>query len=318
MARQFQSAGRSEVGKVRHRNEDAILVRDEAGLWVVADGLGGHAAGDYASALIVERLASVPRTHGVFDFIEATEDTLAEVYARLRHAAQARGVDMIGSTVVLLVHARGVALCGWVGDSRGYCLENGRLVQITRDHLYGVEDDGDRWSGGPAQKQPGGGVLTRAVGADASLFVDWVVAGDLSGTQFVLCSDGINKEMSDAEIEAALMHHASPSAALDEIFDTSLARAARDNLSAVIVRSYDGAANAAPATGDHLRETNRSLRALDDAHRLGEISRDDYRARRRALLETLTGNHDGDDGGSAHPPRKPGRAAWKHWLTWRR
>ncbi|WHZ19886.1 MAG: T6SS protein serine/threonine phosphatase PppA [Rhodanobacteraceae bacterium] len=314
MTRQFQSAGRSEVGKVRRRNEDAILVRDEAGLWAVADGLGGHAAGDYASALIVARLAAVPRPDGVFDFIESIEDTLVDVNADLRRAAQARAVDLIASTVVLLVHDRDLMLCGWVGDSRGYCHDGARLMQMTRDHLYGAENDVDRWSGGPAQAQPAGGVLTRAVGADASLFVDWVAAGSRPGVQFVLCSDGINKEMSDAEIEAACARHASPGGVLDAVFETSLARAARDNLSAVIVRLQDGAGSRMPAAAERLREANRSLHALDDAHRLGEISRDDYRARRRRLLETLTG---GDDDG---PTRRPGKSkpVWKRWLSRRR
>lgn len=320
MTRHFQSAGRTDIGKARRRNEDAILVRDEAGLWAVADGLGGHAAGDYASSLIVERLAAVPRAGSVFDFVESIEDTLADANADLRRAAQARGVDLIGSTVVVLVHDRHCMLCGWAGDSRGYCCGNGRLIPLTRDHLYGVEADAVRWSGGPAQSQPGGGVLTRAVGAEDALFVDWAVAGNRPGTQFVLCSDGINKEMSDAEIEAACARHASPGGVLDELFDTSLARGARDNLSAVVVVSQDGAAGESATMHDHLRETNRMLRSLDEAHRLGKLGRDDYRAQRRRLLEALvedSGNdtHDGD--GRLPPLGGAGPSGWKRWFRGR-
>lgn len=239
MTTKFQSAGRTDTGKVRRRNEDAILVREEAGLWVVADGLGGHAAGDYASGMIVDRLAALPRDGSTFDFIESIEDTLSGINTDLRRTAQQRGVDIIGSTVVVLVHDKDFMLCGWVGDSRGYCLEDGQLAQITRDHVYGIKDDVTQFSGGPAQSQAGSGVLTRAIGAEESVFVDWVVAGNRPGTQFVLCSDGVNKEMSDAEIDAACRRHATPTGVLDEVFDTALGRAGRDNVSAVIVRLQD-------------------------------------------------------------------------------
>lgn len=239
MAKHYRSAGRTDIGKVRRRNEDAILVRDEAGLWAVADGLGGHAAGDHASSLVVERLAALPRSGDVFDFIEAIEDALAEVNAELRRTARARGTDLIASTVVLLVHDEDFMLCGWVGDSRAYCCEGGRLTQLTRDHLYGVGEDDAQWGGGATQPQPGGGVLTRAVGAEDALFVDWAVADSRAGTQFVLCSDGLNKEMSDAQIEAACLRRASPRDVLDDIFGAVLAGAARDNISVVALRLQD-------------------------------------------------------------------------------
>ncbi|MBS0383184.1 MAG: serine/threonine-protein phosphatase [Proteobacteria bacterium] len=307
MARHFQSAGHTDIGKVRRRNEDAILVRDKAGLWVVADGLGGHAAGDYASSLIVERLAALPRAGSVFDFIEAIEDALDGVNTDLRQAAQVRAVDLIGSTVVLLVHDRDLLLCGWVGDSRAYVCADGQCIQITRDHVYDFDT-----GYAPAA---GSGVLTRAVGAEQAVFLDWVVASHRPGTQFVLCSDGINKELSDAEIGAACAQHALPDDALTAMFETSLDRGARDNLSAVVVRLLEGPPDGAATTDEHLQDTNRTLRGLDDAHRLGEISRDDYRARRRRLLETLIGGTDGDP---AHPSRKAGQSAWKRWLSWRR
>jgi protein phosphatase len=239
MTMHYQSAGRTDVGKVRRHNEDAILVRDDAGLWVVADGLGGHTAGDYASGLIVERLGALPRNGSVFDFVESIEDTLAGINADLRQVAAQRRVDIIGSTVVLLVHDRDFMLCGWVGDSRLYCFEDGRLSQLSRDHVHGAKEDVTQFGGGAAAPQPGAGVLTRAVGAEETLFIDWVVAGNRPGTQFVLCSDGVNKEMSDAEIDAACRRNLPPQALLGELFEVSLNRAARDNVSAVVVRLQD-------------------------------------------------------------------------------
>jgi protein phosphatase len=141
MTTRYVSAGQTVTGKVRKHNEDAILVRDEVGLWVVADGLGGHSAGDYASSMIVERLAALPRNGSAFDFIETIEDTLVQINADLLQTASIRGVDLIGSTVVVLVHDSEFMLCGWVGDSRAYCFEDNRLRQITRDHVHGGEDD---------------------------------------------------------------------------------------------------------------------------------------------------------------------------------
>ncbi|KRE88292.1 phosphoprotein phosphatase [Frateuria sp. Soil773] len=236
MTTRYQSAGHTATGKVRSHNEDAILVRDDVGLWVVADGLGGHSAGDYASRMIVERLGALPRPGDVYAFVESIEDTLQQVNADLLQAAAERGVDIIGSTVVMLVHHRDFMLCGWVGDSRAYCFEDGVLRQVTSDHVHGVKDDVTQFGGLPSPPPPGAGVLTRAIGAEERLFVDWAVAGSRQDMQFVLCSDGINKEMSDAEIGAECRAQRAPQDLLAGLFGLALGRAARDNVSAVAVR----------------------------------------------------------------------------------
>lgn len=237
MTTRYISAGRTVTGKVRAHNEDAILVRDDVGLWVVADGLGGHSAGDYASTMIVERLGALPRNGSVFDFVESIEDTLVQINLDLLQAAATRGVDLIGSTVVILVHDRDFTLCGWVGDSRAYCFENDRLRQITRDHVHGGEDDVTQFGSNAAPPPAAGsGVLTRAVGAEEQLFVDWVVAGSRPGMAFVLCSDGINKEMSDAELDDECRRNQQPQNLVADLFEVALSRAARDNISAVVVR----------------------------------------------------------------------------------
>ncbi|WP_040673223.1 MULTISPECIES: PP2C family protein-serine/threonine phosphatase [Rhodanobacter] len=236
MMTRYVSAGRTVTGKVRKHNEDSILVRDEVGLWVVADGLGGHSAGDYASSMIVERLGALPRSGSALDFIEAIEDTLSQVNAELLQTAAARGVDLIGSTVVVLVHDGDYMLCGWVGDSRVYCFEDGQLRQITRDHVHGGDDDVTHFGAPATPAQAGSGVLTRAVGAEERLFVDWVVAGNRPGMGFVLCSDGINKEMSDAELDDECRRHPQPQDLVASLFDLAMSRAGRDNISAVVVR----------------------------------------------------------------------------------
>lgn len=230
------SCGRTDPGKVRRCNEDAILLRDDAGLWVVADGLGGHSAGDYASGLIVERLAALRRPDDLCDFLDAIEDVLEGVNDELLRVAADRGGDLIGSTVVLLVRDGDVALCGWVGDSRGYCHDRRRLRQITVDHVHGAREDVTRFAGAQAHAQPSPGALTRAVGAQPRLFVDWSIAASGRGTTFVLCSDGINKEIGDEELDLECARARDPQALVRRLFELALERAARDNVSAIAVR----------------------------------------------------------------------------------
>lgn len=219
----FQSAARTEVGKVRKRNEDAILSRDEAGLWAVADGLGGHSAGDVASALVAKRLALIDAGLSAPDAVDAIDDALMGAHAELLQLARQRRVDLIGSTVALALIRDGVCLCGWVGDSRVYHYGQRALRQVTIDHSD---------SAGPA----GSGALTRAIGADQALAIDWLSVDLQQGEQLLLCSDGVNKEMSDGELAEVLRLATSAQAATDEIVDCCLARGARDNVSAIVVR----------------------------------------------------------------------------------
>lgn len=241
MTLRYASTGRLVTGKVRKHNEDAILIRDDVGLWVVADGMGGHSAGDYASGLLVDRLGLVQRNGNVFDFIEAIEDAVVQVNTDLLCTAAERGVDVIGTTLVLLVHSADFMLCGWVGDSRGYCYEQGRLNLITEDHVHGgIKQDITQFGGGASvQPAPGAGVLTRAIGAEHDLFIDWVVAGCRPGMRFLLCSDGINKEMSDDEIEAEFKRLQEPEALADKLIEIGMERRGRDNMAAVIVQLYN-------------------------------------------------------------------------------
>ncbi|ASW03533.1 PP2C family protein-serine/threonine phosphatase [Paraburkholderia aromaticivorans] len=230
-----RSAGRTETGNVRRRNEDAILVRDDLGLWAVADGLGGHAAGDFASTLIVERLGALQRRDDVHEFVAAIEDCLQQVNAELRAAAVERQVDVIGSTVALLVLDAAFVLCGWVGDSRIYVHENGALEQLTRDHVQGQPADITRVDA-RAIHAVDAGMLTRAVGVEETLYIDWAVAGHRPGMQFLLCSDGINKELSDDEMASICSGPLDVRQQVDRLCALALGRLARDNLSAVIVR----------------------------------------------------------------------------------
>ena len=234
MSPPYLSAGRTETGHVRRHNEDAILVADVPGLWVVADGLGGHAAGDVASALIVDRLGALRPSADITATMDAIEDELLRINHRLRSMARERRVDVVASTVVVLVHTRDLVAVGWVGDSRAYVFQDDRLEQVTQDHVHGERSDETQFGGGRTGAPAG--VLTRAVGAEERLFVDWSVRARRPGTCFLLCSDGINKELSDADIEHHCRRHADPRALIDALVESALDRAGRDNVSAVAVR----------------------------------------------------------------------------------
>ncbi|AZR22888.1 serine/threonine-protein phosphatase [Xanthomonas vasicola] len=232
MSASYVSAGRTEQGNVRRQNEDAILLRDDLGLWAVADGLGGHSAGDLASRMVVDALGGLRRDGDLASFVDAIDAQLSQVNQQLRTLAHARRVDVIASTVVVLVHDHDMLMCGWVGDSRAYAFEEGRLQLLTRDHVAGDKDDLTQ----VGRAQHAGGALTRAIGADDALYVDWTVCARRPGQHFLLCSDGINKELSDDEIATHCRRERQPSALLARLFDTALGRAGRDNISAVALR----------------------------------------------------------------------------------
>ncbi|AZR30957.1 PP2C family protein-serine/threonine phosphatase [Xanthomonas vasicola] len=232
MSASYVSAGRTEQGNVRRQNEDAILLRDDLGLWAVADGLGGHSAGDLASRMVVDALGGLRRDGDLASFVDAIDAQLSQVNQQLRTLARARRVDVIASTVVVLVHDHDMLMCGWVGDSRAYAFEEGRLQLLNRDHVAGDKDDLTQ----VGRAQHAGGALTRAIGADDALYVDWTVCARRPGQHFLLCSDGINKELSDDEIATHCRRERQPSALLARLFDTALSRAGRDNISAVALR----------------------------------------------------------------------------------
>ena len=131
----FESFARTDVGKVRSLNEDNFCDRPEVGLWAVADGMGGHQAGEVASGLIVEALERVDDFSSGYAFLDDVRESIQRVNRTLiaKAAVMAPGT-LIGSTVVILLAFGGHYACLWAGDSRAYILRRGRFEQISRDH----------------------------------------------------------------------------------------------------------------------------------------------------------------------------------------
>ncbi|WP_460417414.1 PP2C family protein-serine/threonine phosphatase [Pseudomonas sp. microsymbiont 2] len=233
---QYNAASYSHVGMVRKINEDACLDLSWAGLWAVADGMGGHAAGDYVSSLAVDSLRSLPMLDSLDDFIGEVRDGLSWVNGIVREETVRRGVAMMGSTVVLLA-ARGDQAIGlWAGDSRLYRLRDGRIERLSHDHSYVQElQDSGLLNEAEARVHPRGNIVTRAIGVEDDLTLQEVSLQVRPGDTYLLCSDGLNKTAEDHEI-AEVLGHADPYEVVRSLVHLGLTRGAPDNITAVVVK----------------------------------------------------------------------------------
>ena len=228
-------------GTVRSHNEDAVLALPERGLWAVADGAGGHASGEVASAAILDAFAALPDHLSPLETLAELRQAAADVHLALRREAAARGPGiMIMSTLVLLLIRGGHYVSLWAGDSRAYLLRDGAFEQITRDHslVQGLVDAGVV-AQEAAEDHPHANIITRAVGGDEDELLLDKVSGELApGDRFLLCSDGLFKAVPPSRIAAILSGvHADPARALIE---EALAGAAKDNVSAIVIDVQNG------------------------------------------------------------------------------
>lgn len=232
----WTSAAATDVGGKRKINEDALLARPEAGLWVVADGMGGHSAGDVASNAIIHPLQNIERPETLPDFVEAVEDALLSVNRQLRDYAQNElGGRTVGSTVVSLLLSQRTGVCLWAGDSRLYRLRGGQLSRISRDHSAVQElVESGAITQSEADRHPKSNVITRAVGGGEVLYVDSAVFAPEAGDTYLLCSDGLYNEVSDDNIRRKLALDLEE--AVQRLVDEALHNGGRDNISVVVVK----------------------------------------------------------------------------------
>lgn len=224
----WQSWAATDVGKQRKRNEDAVLDKPEAGVWAIADGMGGHDAGDIASQLIIDSLDSLFSANELKISIEQVDNCLQTVNTHLRGLAeQSQKNGIIGSTVVVLMAHQQRCAVLWAGDSRLYRLRNNHLQQLTQDHCPNYGNIANEWSVKSSNE------ITRAVGADEELDLDCEITDVHEGDMFLLCSDGLDKEVSPKEIEQVLLSHA-PEKIVATLLELALQRGARDNVSIVL------------------------------------------------------------------------------------
>lgn len=225
----------TDAGRVRAHNEDAVLELDAEQLWCVADGMGGHHHGAYASGLAVGTLAGYRTSRFRGTALARLEALMIGCHDELLRHARERNVDVIGCTLAVLTLHGCSAVASWCGDARVYRVRRGRLLSMTRDHSVGAEsDDRDRHRS-PDAMSIGRSALTTAIGGGRTPRLEHACFDLAPHDRFVLCTDGLNKELDDAEI----LSHAQSGPALGDIVASLFAlyreRGARDNVGLVIV-----------------------------------------------------------------------------------
>ena len=234
----WTSSSRSVTGNVRQVNEDACLELPASGLWAVADGMGGHTAGDVASRAVVDALAAIRPDSRPSSFIDQIEDCLSEVNSQLYgRSTDATSTGPCGSTVAVLTVIGAYVACLWAGDSRIYRRRGALLEQVTRDHSE-VQEAADHVRSFAAGTGPAANVITRAVGGTADLTLDMELREIGAGDSYLICSDGLYREVPDADLARHLRK--APDEACASLVEQALRGQCSDNVTLVAV-SFDRA-----------------------------------------------------------------------------
>lgn len=234
---EWQIATQTHRGNVRRINEDALLVEKHGPLFVVADGMGGHEAGDVASRMLVDDMASlvIPPTHAeavalINTSILGCNRKLID-YARRKLPGQ-----LVGTTVVTMLADHVGGSCLWAGDSRLYRMRGQQLEQMTADHSY-VDElvRSGKLSAEAAINHPSSNMITRAVGTSAELQLDSVTFDVELEDTFLLCSDGLYNEVDSGELSQSLSAEDIWQSS-NQLLNLCLSRKARDNITFIIAR----------------------------------------------------------------------------------
>ena len=236
----FNSNAVTHIGLVRELNEDAYAERSDIGVWVVADGMGGHAAGEVASKAVTDSILSLSRQDNFDEMLEAVKHCLKETNRQLRKQADALAlIRAPGSTVVVLIINGFQGAVVWAGDSRVYRCRDRKLTQLTRDHSHvqSLVDQG-LIKAEEAESHPLVNIITRAIGILEPVDLDTRPFDVKPGDQFLLCSDGLCRMVSNQEIESALINMSSEDA-VQSLLQSALDKGATDNVTLIHVSEDD-------------------------------------------------------------------------------
>lgn len=235
----FETCSLTDVGCVRTLNEDSVLGRPEWGLWLVADGMGGHTGGDFASQTIVAAMDTVGLPTGAMDLKSRFMDRLTRANSRIQDHAASLGHGTIGSTIAALLIQQDHFACIWSGDSRVYRMRGGRLTRVTRDHteVQALLDTG-AITPEEAAASPRKNVITRAIGVTPEPECDMVEGALADADTFLLCSDGLTEYFDDSELAEVLFAGADGDLEpmCEQLVKAALERGGKDNVSVVMVR----------------------------------------------------------------------------------
>ena len=247
----FTCAARTDVGIVRSGNEDNYLMLSDRGIFIVADGMGGHAAGEVASEMAVRIISR--------ELGSLRGQTDEQVGERLRQSIRAANEAIfgrtlaehdkrgMGTTVTVLTLLPNRYLIGQVGDSRAYLLRDGHLLQLTKDHSYVQEQvDAGLLTPDQARVHPYSNVITRCVGAGMDVTPDIYFGNLQNGDLVLLASDGLTGMLEDEQLLKILQSEGGPQKWVDRMISEANRRGGLDNITAIIVR-IEGAG----ATGEH-------------------------------------------------------------------
>lgn len=235
---EWRSCGLTTVGTVREHNEDAYLTLPEQQLWLVADGMGGHRKGDLASKSIVDAFQEFQPRKTLSTTISEIEQCLLEVNNELYMQSEGRQDQIMGSTVALMHVYKQHIFYVWAGDSRIYRYRNKQLKQVSHDHSFVQEIvDKGMMSVNDATNHPSANIITRAIGVSDRLVLD--IDHDIAepGDKFLICSDGLFKDITLAEISKRMDDI--PFKAAEALIDLSLVKQANDNVTVIIIEAVD-------------------------------------------------------------------------------
>ncbi len=234
------SHGVTNTGHVRTKNEDSILLMEDEGIWLVADGMGGHHAGDFASQTITRNLGLYQQQETLEDSILLLEENILNSNAIIREKSSKLGRNAtIGSTVVCIYVWRNFLFVFWAGDSRLYRYRKKRLERLTDDHSY-VEElvRMGKIEAKDAESHPAANVVLKAVGIDDDLCMDFDYFEISDKDILVICSDGLYKDLDEKKISSIIDDNMDDMASLSQtLLTNSLDAGGTDNTSIITLKA---------------------------------------------------------------------------------
>ena len=236
----FDSSEMTHVGSVREVNEDSILSRAENGLWVVADGMGGYEAGDLASGMLVDALNGISLESNISANINSIEETVNDVNKKIiEHSEKEFGGRVFGSTIVVAFFHDSFGSVLWAGDSRLYRLRSNILTRLTKDHSQLQEMlDSNLLLPEEIENYPDQNVITRAVGAEKDLMLDFQVFEIEEDDKFLLCSDGLYNSINENQIQY-ILNNGGIKLNTEQLIRTALENGASDNVSFILIQNNE-------------------------------------------------------------------------------